>query len=94
MALKRDEIADPNSCLNRAAADEPIFVLRAKDPLAAKMVEDWSARSVIAGLHEDRAPAAFRYAQAMRAWRKQHFPDGPDEPEIKVPFPNIEEKKP
>lgn len=94
MALKRDEIADSGSCLNRAADDEPIFVLRAKDPLAAKIVEEWSARSVLAGIHQDRAQAAFRFAQAMRAWRKQHFPDGPVEPEIKVPFPKLEEKRP
>lgn len=92
MALKRDEIADPNSCLNRAAEDEPIFVLRAKDPLAAKMVEDWAARAVLAGLHQDKAQGAFRYAQAIRAWRKQRFPDGLAEPEIAVAFPNVEKK--
>lgn len=94
MAIKRDEVADPNSCLNRAADDEPVFVLRAKDPLAAKLVEDWAARSLLAGMHEDKPQSAFRYAQAMRAWRKQHFPDGPVEPEIKVPFPKPEEKRP
>jgi hypothetical protein len=94
MALKRDEIADPTSCLNRAADDEPVFVLRAKDPLAAKMVEDWAARALLAGLHEDKVQAAYRYARSMRAWRKKNFPDGPAEPEIKMPFPNIEEKKP
>lgn len=94
MAIKRDEVADPNSCLNRAADDEPVFVLRAKDPLAAKLVEDWAARALLAGLHEDKHQAAFRYAQAMRAWRKQHFPGVPAEPEIKVPFPNLQEKQP
>ena len=70
MALKRDEIANPDSCLNRAGDDEPVFVLRAKDPLAAKLVEEWAARAVLAGLHDDRAREAYRYAQAMRAWRE------------------------
>lgn len=77
MAIRRDEIADPNSCLNRAADDEPIFVLRAKDPLAAKLVEDWAARAIVEGLHEEKPQQAFRYAQAMKAWRGKHFPTAP-----------------
>lgn len=92
MAIKRDEVADPNSCLNHAADDEPIFVLRAKDPLAAKLVEDWAARALLASLHEDKHQAAFRFAQAMRAWRKKNFPEAPPEPEIKVPFPDLGKK--
>ena len=71
--IKRDEIADPNSCLNRAADDEPIFVLRAKDPLAAKLVEDWAARAVVAGLHDDHSREAYRFAQGMRLWREKHL---------------------
>ena len=39
--VKRDELADPASCLNRAADDEPLFVLRASDPLAVNVVRDW-----------------------------------------------------
>lgn len=81
MALKRDEISDPTSCLNRAADDEPVFVLRAKDPLAAKLVEDWAARAVISGTHEDaRIQGAYRFAQSMRAWREQHLLHAKPEP--------------
>ena len=80
--LKRQEIADPASCLNRAADDEPIFVLRARDPLAAKLVEDWAARAVLAGLHEEKAQAAFRFAQAMRAWREAHTTKVGGEPNL------------
>ena len=92
MTIKRYELADPNSCLNRAADDEPIFVLRAKDPLAAKSVEDWAARAVLSGLHDDKAKAAYRFAQAMRAWRLEHFPGAPPEPQIEVPFPQPEKQ--
>jgi hypothetical protein len=46
MSLKRDEIANPNSCLNKAADDEPIFVLRANDPVAARIVRQWAAEYV------------------------------------------------
>jgi hypothetical protein len=74
MAIKRDEIADPNSCLNRAADDEPIFVLRAKDMLAPKLVRDWAAKAVLDGHHEDaKIKAAWRFADAMEAWRKARF---------------------
>jgi len=73
MAIKGTEIADPNSCLNRADDDEPIFVLRAKDLLAAKLVEDWAARAVLEGCHEDaKIQGAYRFAQAMRAWREKN----------------------
>jgi hypothetical protein len=73
MAIKRDEISDPNSCLNRAADDEPVFVLRAKDPLAAKLVEDWAAKAVLEGLHDDaKIQAAWRFAQTMKAWRSKN----------------------
>jgi hypothetical protein len=75
MALKRDEISDPNSCLNRAADDEPIFILRAKDPLAAKLVEEWAAKAVLEQAHEDpKIQAAYRFAQAMKEWRLKNVP--------------------
>jgi len=92
MALKRDEIADTHSCLNRAGADEPLFILRGKDPLAAKIIEEWAARAALAGLHNDRFREAFRYAQAVRAWRKKNFPDGLPEPVIDVKFPDLEKR--
>ncbi|MDZ7735921.1 MAG: hypothetical protein U5P41_07330 [Gammaproteobacteria bacterium] len=38
MTTKSEAINNPGSCLNKAAADEPVFVLRAKDPLAAAIV--------------------------------------------------------
>ena len=40
--IKRDEIANPNSCLNKAADDEPLFVFRANDPLAPELVRFWA----------------------------------------------------
>jgi hypothetical protein len=76
MALKRDEIADPNSCLNRAADDEPIFILRAKDQLTPKLVRDWAAKAAIEGHHEiEKIEAAWKFADRMDAWRRAHFPE-------------------
>jgi hypothetical protein len=40
--LKLKEIAEPNSCLNRAADDEPLFVLKSTDPLASSIVRTWA----------------------------------------------------
>lgn len=42
MSTKAETIRDPNSCLNRAEFDEPVFVLRANDPVAAFIVEKWA----------------------------------------------------
>ena len=41
--IKREELSNPNSCINRAADDEPVFVLLAHDPVAAEVVRTWCA---------------------------------------------------
>jgi hypothetical protein len=38
---KCDELSDPNSCLNRAADDEIIFVLRAHDVAFSDTLRSW-----------------------------------------------------
>lgn len=41
--MKRtDEIRRVDSCLNKAHDDEPIFVLRANDPVAAQVIRYWA----------------------------------------------------
>lgn len=40
--IKKDEIADPTSCLNKAADEEPVFVLRAHDRAAPSVVRAWA----------------------------------------------------
>lgn len=39
--IKREEIANPQSCLNRALDDEMTFVLLARDPTAARVIRFW-----------------------------------------------------
>lgn len=66
--LKRDELRTPTSCLSKAAPDEPIFVLRAKDPLAAQVVRLWA--DMADGIHEkDKTNEARQLAGAMDYWR-------------------------
>lgn len=66
--IKSLELCDPGSCLNKAAPDEPVFVLRAKDPRAAQAVRLWAAMS--AGRHEDsKINEALALADQMDEWR-------------------------
>jgi hypothetical protein len=47
--LKRDELADPNSCLNRARDDEWTFVLLGRDPAAPVAIRAWIEERVRLG---------------------------------------------
>jgi hypothetical protein len=74
MALKKDEIANPKSCLNKAADDEPVFVLRAKDPLAALIVRHWAFVAEEHGVHEPEKLAEARaLADRMDAWKDRYI---------------------
>lgn len=56
--------------MNKAADDEPVFVLRANDPLAADVVEYWAFEAALANCHEpEKVAEAERLAVKMRAWR-------------------------
>lgn len=71
--IKRDELRHPTSCLNKAAPDEPVFVLRAKDPLAAQTVRHWA--TMAQGEHEDhKREEAVKLADEMDQWRAKNVP--------------------
>jgi hypothetical protein len=71
--IKQQELSDPNSCLNRAAPDEPVFVLRAKDKHAAMTVRHWA--TMAQGTHEaERIAEARELADRMDKWRVAHQP--------------------
>jgi hypothetical protein len=73
--LKRDEIANPNSCLNKAADDEPVFVLRGRDALAPEIVRDWANRAEANGASADKVDEARALADKMHAWPARRMPD-------------------
>lgn len=62
--IKSKELATPSSCINQAADDEPVFVLRGKDICAADIVRDWCIARIRAGKnkHDDEQ---IREAQAL-----------------------------
>ncbi len=68
MATKQQTLMDERSCLNRAAPEELIFVLRAKDPCAPATVRLWAA--LAAGKHEDdKVEEALAWAVAAEEQR-------------------------
>lgn len=79
--IKRDEIANPHSCLNRAADDEPIFVLVAHDSTAPERVREWAKRyeqkkrkdgRTMTKQEQMKADEAQRLALQMESWRATH----------------------
>ena len=67
---KQDEFNDPNSCLSRAGTYEPIFVIRAKDPLGSTVVRSWAQQAEKQELHEPEKIAEARMlADVMDNWR-------------------------
>lgn len=66
---KQDEIENPNSTLNKAADDEPLFVLRANDLTAPDLVERWAALAAASGQCPlEKIQGALAAAKAMREW--------------------------
>jgi hypothetical protein len=66
--IKSKELATPTSCLNKAASDEMVFVLRAKDPVAAQTIRHWA--TMAEGIHEpERIAEARAAADAMDLYR-------------------------
>jgi hypothetical protein len=78
LTFTKDEVlalaAEGRGCLGRAFGDEPVFVLRAKDPAAAMVVRIWCQLVRSLGLHEpDKTAEAGRIADDMEAWRAARF---------------------
>jgi hypothetical protein len=76
---KTDEIEQPASCLNNSQPDEPLFVLCARDPIAARIVRGWAERYAESkgGREKLTARQAAKYteahalADAMDAWARE-----------------------
>lgn len=70
-------------CYANAEADEPMFVLLARDPAAPELVEAWANRRLVM-IHDGLKPDSDRSmiqearecADKMRAWRRANRPIG------------------
>lgn len=72
---EREAAAQGKGCLGRAGDNEPVFVLRAQDMLAADLVETWATQASVAGCPGDKVVEARRLAQEMREWPSRKNPD-------------------
>lgn len=79
----RDELLNPTSCLNRSQADEPIFVLCARDAVAAHVVEYWASAYILhkqdhatdgqlTAKQHAKVEEARQLAKEMREWKRAH----------------------
>jgi hypothetical protein len=59
-------------CYAKAADDEPMFVLLARDPLAPLVVQKWATLAKGKGADLAKVKEANACAEQMRKWRKEH----------------------
>jgi hypothetical protein len=59
-------------CLGRSMADEPVFVLCARDRAASMAVRDWAALAEKIGAKPSKISGARALADRMEQWREQH----------------------
>jgi hypothetical protein len=73
--IKKEELTNPTSCINKAFDDEPIFVLRAKDPVAIQTIYYWMHQRICTGSEKYNDPKmkeAEQLAQLMHQWRREN----------------------
>lgn len=69
-----EQFALPSSTLKRAHPDEPVFVLRGADVLAAKTVEYWAYLAHLNGSDKVTIAGALKIARTMRDWTRKMIP--------------------
>jgi len=71
---KHEEIARLDSCLNSAHDNEPLFILRGKDPAAPAAIRAWTEERIALGINtrsDDKMVSAATVAQEMEAYQQQ-----------------------
>jgi len=78
MGMKIDELnaaARGEGCLGKAAPDEPVFILRAQDKLAAGLVYRWATQAEQHGCPVEKVREARELAEVMGNWPHRKYPD-------------------
>lgn len=78
MGTKREELekmARGEGCLGKAADDEPIFILRARDMHAADLVHKWAIFARTTDCPNDKVLEAIALSEAMERWPNRKYPD-------------------
>lgn len=70
-------MAHKNTCptLAKIGDDEPIFVLRAQDELAARVVRFWATLAANHRVDEEKVAEAMRCSAEMERWPGRKKPD-------------------
>jgi hypothetical protein len=71
--LKRNELSDPTSCLNKARDDEWLFVLLGRDAAAPAAIRAWVSERYRLGLNQ---PSDLKIVHALEAARKMEESSG------------------
>jgi hypothetical protein len=72
--LKRDELEDTNSCLNKAHAGERLFVLLSRDPAAPIAIRAWITERIRLGKNapgDEQIREAYECAALMELERSE-----------------------
>ena len=64
-----NRIQDPK---NKIGEDEPVFLLRAQDKTAAKVVRYWAAINSVDKVDREIVTKAINHAVAMEKWQKKN----------------------
>ncbi|MGD9954249.1 MAG: hypothetical protein AB7S87_16890 [Burkholderiales bacterium] len=56
-------------------SDEPLFVLRGRDSLAAATVQHWAAKAHVAGVNPKKVMGALQLSAAMEKFQGRRLPD-------------------
>jgi hypothetical protein len=54
--IKRDELSEPESCLNKARDNERLFILLARDPAAPAAIRAWVSERIRLGKNTPSDP--------------------------------------
>lgn len=64
-----------DSCLAKVKPEEPIFVLRAQDFIAPKLVRAWAIQAKAVGCPLEKVQEALDCADSMDKWPTRKWPD-------------------
>ena len=76
--LQNLELSDPNSCINKADPQEPVFVLRGQDLTSPAFVLAWAELARVLGCNPEKVNEAILTAKKMKVWaeaKNGKFPD-------------------
>lgn len=65
--IKKLELSTPTSCINKAADDEPVFVLRAMDKAAPAAIAAWVGERLLYGMNKADDPKIVEATDIMKA---------------------------